>query len=388
MRKLFYLPNIIAGLVAVIVGFTSSVAIIFQAAAAAGATPAEISSWLLALGMGMGVTSIGLSLYYRIPILIAWSTPGAALLVTSLSGIPMQEIIGGFIFSAALITLSGITGIFEKVMVYIPKSLASAMLAGILLHFGMNVFIAMQNQFLLGFSMFTAYLVGKRIFPRYVILLVLLLGILIAQTKGLFLSQHINITLSHPIFTMPVFSLSTIISIGIPLFIVTMTSQNIPGIAIMHAAGYKPRISSTISWTGVTNLLLAPFGGYAFNLAAITAAICLGDEADHNPATRYRAAVYAGIFYVITGLFAATVVAIFLALPKELVLIIAGLALFGTIGLSLRAAVENDAHREPALITLLVSASGVSLFGIGSAFWGLVAGVLSFMLLTLVIRNK
>src|SRR6185437_12926798 len=368
MRKLFYLPNIIAGLVAVIVGFTSSVAIIFQAAAAAGATPAEISSWLLALGMGMGVTSIGLSLYYRIPILIAWSTPGAALLVTSLSGIPMQEIIGGFIFSAALITLSGITGIFEKVMVYIPKSLASAMLAGILLHFGMNVFIAMQNQFLLGFSMFTAYLVGKRIFPRYVILLVLLLGILIAQTKGLFLSQHI--------------------SIGIPLFIVTMTSQNIPGIAIMHAAGYKPRISSTISWTGVTNLLLAPFGGYAFNLAAITAAICLGDEADHNPATRYRAAVYAGIFYVITGLFAATVVAIFLALPKELVLIIAGLALFGTIGLSLRAAVENDAHREPALITLLVSASGVSLFGIGSAFWGLVAGVLSFMLLTLVIRNK
>src|SRR6185437_5994572 len=349
MRKLFYLPNIIAGLVAVIVGFTSSVAIIFQAAAAAGATPAEISSWLLALGMGMGVTSIGLSLYYRIPILIAWSTPGAALLVTSLSGIPMQEIIGGFIFSAALITLSGITGIFEKVMVYIPKSLASAMLAGILLHFGMNVFIAMQNQFLLGFSMFTAYLVGKRIFPRYVILLVLLLGILIAQTKGLFLSQYINITLSHPIFTMPVFALSAIISIGIPLFIFTMSSQNIAG---------------------------------------ITAAICLGDEADHNPATRYRAAVYAGIFYVITGLFAATVVAIFLALPQELVLIIAGLALFGTIGLSLRAAVENDAHREPALITLLVSASGVSLFGIGSAFWGLVAGVLSFMLLTLVIRNK
>ncbi|HLX52649.1 MAG TPA: benzoate/H(+) symporter BenE family transporter [Aquella sp.] len=380
MSKFFYLPNIIAGLVSVIVGFTSSVAIIFQAAAAAGASPAEISSWLLALGVGMGVTGIGLSLYYRIPIVIAWSTPGAALLVTSLAGIPMQEIIGGFIFSAALITLFGITGIFEKVMIYIPRSLASAMLAGVLFHFGINVFLIMQNQFILGFLMFITYLVGKRIFPRYVILVVLLLGVLIVQAKGLFHLQHINISLSHPIFIMPAFSFSTIMSISVPLFIVTMTSQNIPGIAIINSAGYKPNVSSIISWTGITNLLLAPFGGYAFNLAAITAAICLGKEADHNPATRYRAAIYAGIFYLLTGLFSATVVAIFLALPKELILIVAGLALFGTIGLSLRSAVENDSQREPALITLLVSASGVSLFGIGSAFWGLLAGVLSFII--------
>jgi benzoate membrane transport protein len=382
MRKLFYPPNIIAGLVSVIVGYTSSVAIIFQAATAAGAGPAEISSWLLALGVGMGICGIGLSLYYRIPIVIAWSTPGAALLVTSLAGIPMPVVIGSFVFSALLITLSGVTGAFEKVMAYIPKSLASAMLAGILLHFGINVFLTMQNQFLLGFSLFIVYLAGRRIFPRYVILLVLILGILIVQIKGLFHLHHVSISLSHPIFTMPVFSVSAIISISIPLFIVTMTSQNIPGIAIIEASGYKPRISSIISWSGITNLILAPFGGYIFNLAAITAAICLGKEADRDPTTRYRAAVYAGIFYLITGLFSATIVTIFMALPNDLILIVAGLALFGTIGLSLKAAMENEAQRESALITLLVSASGISFFGVGSAFWGLLAGILSFMLLS------
>lgn len=388
MKKLFYPPHIIAGLVAVIVGFTSSVAIIFQAAATAGASPAEISSWLLALGIGMGLTGIGLSLYYRIPILIAWSTPGAALLVTSLAGIPMPEIIGAFIFSSILIILSGVTGIFEKVMIYVPKSLASAMLAGILLHFGLNVFLTMQHQFILAFPMFIAYLIGKRVFPRYVIPLVLILGILITQAEGLLHLQYLPITLAAPVFTMPAFSMRAIIGIGIPLFIVTMASQNIPGVAMIQAAGYKPRISSIISWTGIANLVLAPFGGFALNLAAITAAICLGKEADHNPATRYKASIYAGIFYLITGLFSATVVTLFAAFPKELILIIAGLALFGTIGLSLKSAVENDTHREAALITFLVSASGISLFGIGSAFWGLVAGILSFIILTLFIGKK
>ncbi|MCC2644467.1 MAG: ydcO, partial [Burkholderiales bacterium] len=337
MRKLIYsnllyLPHIIAGLVAVVIALGSSVAIIFEAARVAGATSAQISSWLLALGVGMGAGSIGLSLYYRMPILIAWSTPGAALLVTSLAGMPMAEIIGAFVFSAALITLSGITGLFEKLIIYIPKSLASAMLAGILLHFGINVFITMQNQFILVFPMFIAYLIGKRIFPRYIILLVLCLGILIARYKGLFNLEHLPIQLSLPVFIMPAFSWQSVISIGVPLFIVTMTSQNIPGAAMLKAAGYNPKLSPIISWTGIINLILAPFGGFAFNLAAITAAICLGKEADPNPVTRYKASVYAGIFYLIIGIFGATIVFLFTALPKEVVLVIAGLAIFNTLG--------------------------------------------------------
>jgi benzoate membrane transport protein len=375
--------NITAGLIAVMVGYTSSIVIVLEAAAAAGATPAEISSWLLALGVGTAVTGIGLSLYYRIPVMTAWSTPGAALLITSLSGVPMAEAIGVFIFSAILIILSGLTGFFEKMMKHIPQSLASAMLAGILLQFGTNIFVAMQHQFLLVCAMFVIYLMGKRLFPRYVILFVFFVGSLIASTEGLFHLGQVQIAFSAPVFTAPVFSLSTMIGIGFPLFIVTMTSQNIPGVVAIQASGYRAPISPIISWTGITNLILAPFGGYSINLAAITAAICLGPEADQDPAKRYKAAVYAGLFYFIAGLLGATVVALFTALPKELVLAIAGLALLGTIGNSLKTALENETQREPALITLLVSASGISLFGIGAAFWGLLAGIFSLVVLQL-----
>ncbi|KTC76922.1 benzoate/H(+) symporter BenE family transporter [Legionella brunensis] len=381
MFKHFTFSTITAGFVAVMVGFTSTAVIVFQAAAAAGATPAEVSSWLLALGIGMGSTCIGLSLYYRVPILTAWSTPGAALLVTSLSGVSMPEAIGAFIFSGLLIFLSGITGWFEKALTYIPRALTSAMLAGILLHFGMNVFVAMQEQFLLVCVMLVAYLLGKRLFPRYVILWVLVLGALIAESKGLFHFENFHFALSTPVLTIPQFSWSVLISIGIPLFVVTMTSQNIPGIAVLHASGYRPPISPLISWTGLTTLLLAPWGGYAFNLAAISAAICAGPEAHSLPEKRYLAAVYAGVFYIITGLCGATVVALFSAFPKELILAIAGLALLGPIANSLKAAIDDEPQREAALITFLVSASGISLYGIGAAFWGLVSGVLSLVLL-------
>lgn len=380
MLKTFSFSNITAGLITVMVGFTSSVVIIFQAASAAGANPAEVSSWLFALCFGMGITSLGLSLYYRIPVLTAWSTPGAAFLVTSLAGVSLPEAIGAFIFSAVLIILSGVTGLFAKAMSFIPRSLAAAMLVGILLHFGTNIFTAMQHQFLIVFGMFVCYLIGKQLFPRFVILLVLILGMLIASMKGMLHLEHFHFALSHLIFTTPTFSLSALISIGIPLFIVTMTSQNIPGVAIMHESGYQPAISPIISWTGFTNLLLAPFGGFALNLAAITAAICLSDEADRNPATRYKAAVCAGLFYLMAGLVGATVVALFAVLPTEFVLAIAGIALLSTIGSSLKMAIEDDSQREAALITLLVSASGVTIFGIGSAFWGLFAGILSLFI--------
>ena len=370
-----------AGFVAVMVGFTSSAVLVFQAATTAGASPAEISSWLFALGMSMAVTCIGLSLYYRVPILTGWSTPGAALLVTSLSGVSMPEAIGAFLFAAFLTFVTGVTGIFEKTITHIPRALTSAMLAGILIHFGMNIFIAMQHQMLLIGAMLITYLIGKRAFPRYVIIFVLLVGIFVAETEGLFHLDNFHFAFASPIFTFPVFSLSTLISIGIPLFIVTMTSQNIPGVAVLNASGYNPPISPLISWTGVTNFLLAPFGSYSISLAALTAAICTSKEADINPDNRYKATVFAGICWLFIGLFGATIVTLFFAFPSELVLAIAGLALLSTIGNSLKVALDDEVQREPALITILVSASGITLFGIGAAFWGLIAGILSSLIL-------
>ena len=381
MFKYFSFSNMAAGFIAVMVGFTSSAVLVFQAATTAGASPEEISSWLFALGLSMACSCIGLSLYYRMPILTGWSTPGAALLVTSLSGISMPEATGAFVFAAFLTILTGVTGIFERSIKHIPRALTSAMLAGILIHFGMNIFIAMQHQFILITAMLVTYLLGKRAFPRYVIIFVLLVGILVAELEGLFHLDNLHLSLAYPIFTFPVFSLSTLISVGIPLFIVTMTSQNVPGVAVLNTAGFKPPISPIISWTGLTNFILAPFGSYSISLAAITAAICSSKEADINPDNRYKATIFAGLCWLFIGIFGATIVTLFFAFPSELILAIAGLALLSTIGNSLKIALDEEAQREPALITFLVSASGITLLGIGAAFWGLIAGVLASLIL-------
>lgn len=381
MLKYFSLANVTAGLIAVVVGFISSAAIIFQAAASAGANSAEITSWIFALGMSTAFSCIGLSWYYRMPILTAWSTPGAALLVTGLSGMTLPQASGIFVFAGFLTLLVGITGLFEKALHYIPRQIAAAMLAGILLHFGMNVFIAMQDQYLLVGSMMASYFLGKRFLPRFVMVLVLCTGLLVSFEQGLLVSQPWQFTLSHPVLTMPQFSLSALIGVGIPLFVVTMTSQNIPGIAVLHAAGYKPPISTIISWIGVSNLICAPFGGFSCNLAALTAAICVGEEAGSDPGTRYRAVICAGFFYLLMGLFAATVVGFFTTFPKVLVMSVAGLALFGTIGSNLQAAFRDDHLRDSALITLMVTISGIQLFGVSSAFWGLLAGLIADKLL-------
>ncbi len=375
MGRFFGLSHLSAGFIAVLVGYTSSAAIVFQAATAAGAGPAHISSWLLALGLGMGVTCIGLSLYYRSPVLTAWSTPGAALLATGLSGLPMSEAIGAFLVASALITLCGVTGWFETIMKHVPKPLAAAMLAGVLLRFGMEVFVSLRTQPGLVALMLVIYLAGRRLNSRYTIPLTFLGGLIWATQGGLIHFEAVSLSLAQPLFTAPTFSLSAAIGVGLPLFIVTMASQNVPGMAVLRANGYRTPVSPLIGWTGFTGLLLAPFGGYQFNLAAITAAICMSPEADQNPERRYLAAVCAGIFYLITGLLGATVASVFSALPKELVAAIAGIALLGTIANSLSAALLDERERDGALITFLVTASGLALLGIGSAFWGLLFGL-------------
>ena len=376
MIRFFGLSHISAGFIAVLVGYTSSAAIVFQAATAAGASAAHISSWLLALGLGMGVTCISLSLYFRSPVLTAWSTPGAALLTTALVGVPMSDAIGIFIFASVLLTICGVAGWVEMLMKHVPHSLAAAMLAGVLLRFGLGVFISLGSQLWLVAVMLLIYFAARRLQSRYTIPFTLLGGLVWAAQGGLIHVEAVRFTLAQPIFTAPTFTLTTIIGVGIPLFIVTMASQNVPGMAVLRANGYQTPVSPLIGWTGLTGVLLAPFGGFQFNLAAITAAICMSPEADRNPQRRYLAAVWAGIFYIITGVLGATVVSVFTALPKELVSAIAGIALLGTIGNSLTGALLDERERDAALITFLVTASGLTLGGVGSAFWGLVLGLI------------
>ena len=382
MLKDFSLASITAGFVAVLTGTTGSIAIIFQAAQSAGATAEQISSWLMALGIGMALTTILLSYRYKAPILTAWSTPGAALLVTSLEGISIHEAIGAFIACGILTTLSGMTGWFERVLNLVPKSLAAAMLGGILLQFGIDAFASLNDQLLLVLPMLCAYITLKRMIPRYTIVCVLLLGISIAHYLGLLQLATFTVALSKPIYMAPSFTVATLISVGLPLFIVTMTSQNIPGMATIRAAGYNPPISPLITWTGVSAVVFAVFGGFSYNLAAITAAICMGPEAHPKKEKRYTAALSAGFFYLLFGIFGATVVALFMAFPEALVMTIAGLSLLSTIGTSMVNALQVEAHREPALITFLVTASGIVIAGLGAAFWGLVAGVISTVVLS------
>ena len=372
---------IVAGFVTVLVGFTSSAVIVFQGASAAGAGPAEIASWMWALGIGMGLTCILLSLRYRVPVVTAWSTPGAAMLITGAAGVTLGEATGAFLISAALIVVCGFSGLFERMIRRIPVSIASGMLAGVLLRFGMDAFVAMKTQFALAFSMFAVYLAGRRLFPRYAVIATLAVGLAIAVFQGLLKMDAVHVELARPVWTTPHFSFAALAGVALPLFVVTMASQNVPGVAVIRASGFQVPISPVVGWTGVANLLLAPFGAYALNLAAITAAICMGREAHHDASRRYVAAIAAGFFYLLIGLFGATVGAVFAAFPKELVLVIAGLALFGTIGNGLAAALSNEKEREPALVTFLVTASGLSLHGIGSAFWGLVAGAMAMLVL-------
>jgi benzoate membrane transport protein len=373
--------SIVAGFITVLVGYTSSAAIVFQAAQAAGATAAELASWMTVLGIGMGLTCIGLSLRYRTPIVTAWSTPGAALLATSLAGVPMGEAIGAFVLCGILITLAGVTGWFERIMNRVPLSLAAAMLAGVLLRFGLEAFLSLTSRFALVAAMFAAYLLGKRWWPRYAVLGVLAAGMAVAAAQGALHFESVRWTAAWPVWTTPVFTWTGAVGIALPLFVVTMASQNVPGVAVLRAHGYGTPVSPLITWTGVASVLLAPFGGFAFNLAAITAAICMGKQAHEDPARRYLAAVAAGVFYLAVGLAGATVGALFAAFPRELVLAVAGFALLATIGNGLATALAAEKDREPALITFLMTASGISLGGIGSAFWGLVAGLVALAVL-------
>jgi benzoate membrane transport protein len=271
---------------------------------------------------------------------------------------------------------AGASGWFEKLMDRIPVAIASALLAGVLAKFGLDAVFSVRTAPELVLAMAVAFVAGRRWWPRYAVPGVLLAGIAVALAQGRLNFDGVDAAhvFALPVWTTPAFSWHAAIGVALPLFIVTMASQNLPGVAAQRASGYQTPVSASIAVTGAATTLLAPFGGYAFNLAAITAAICMGREAHEDPARRYTAAAAAGLFYVLIGLAGGAVAMLLAAFPRELVAAIAGLALLGTIGGALAAALKDEGHRDAAILTFLVCLSGISAFGIGAAFWGVVAG--------------
>ncbi|HAC69112.1 MAG TPA: hypothetical protein DCP19_14930, partial [Pseudomonas sp.] len=302
---------VVAGFVAMLVGYTSSLVLMFQAGQNAGLSTGQISSWIWALSIGMAVTTIGLSLKYRTPIVIAWSTPGAALLVTSLPSVPYSDAIGAFVICAVLLALCGLTGSVDRLLRRVPPALAAALLAGILFRIGIEICTAVQHQTALVLGMALAYLVAKRLWPRYCVLVALMVGLMLAAGLGLLDFHGLRLELAVPVWTVPTFSLAATIGIAIPLFVVAMASQNMPGIAVLRTDGYDVPASPLIATTGIASLLLAPFGSHGINLAAISAAICTGPQAHEDASKRYTAAVWCGLFYGMAGLFGATLAALF-----------------------------------------------------------------------------
>lgn len=373
---------IVAGLIAVAIGFAGPVLLIFQAAKVANLSNSNLSSWIWAISIASGLTSILLSIRFNAPVITAWSTPGAVMLISGWSVYAYSDSIGAFIFAGVLITILGFTGLFSSFMKRIPYSIITAMLAGILLKFGVDVFVSLKQLPMLALPMILCYMVSKRWFPRYSVVISLLLGLLISYSLNIVKLGGVNVSLVHPIFTEPTFSLNSMIGLGIPLCIVTMASQNATGIGVLRADGYNIPVNPLITTTGIASILFAPFGAHGINLSALIAAICTGKEAHTDPDKRYIAGISAGLFYIIFGIFGATIVSVFAIFPNELIVVITGLALFGSISSSLTSAMQEDTKKEAALITFLFTLSGISIAGVGAPFWGLIAGIATDFILS------
>ena len=380
------LSHISAGLTAVTVGYSSSVVIIIDVARKAGASDDMVVSWLLALGLGMGITCILFSWLSKLPVVTAWSTPGAAFLLTSIGDYRLSEAIGAFILCALLSLVTAQSRSLLKQISRIPPAISSALLAGILLPICLAIFSDVNDAPYLVALFIAAYLVGSRLFPRYLMLLLLIMSV----TISLFMSSADGVvalssdspglpsifTLPEPIWITPTFSLSAAIGLAFPLFLITTLSQNLPGIAIHHAHGYTPDHKPILSGIAIVQALLAPFGGFSFNLAAITAALCMGEQADNEKSQRYKAAIAAGVAYLFMGLLASVVVALFVSMPSIIIHLLAGLALLATLQGAVVRAMEVEHHRAPALLTMLCTASGFSLYSMTSVVWGLGLGLL------------
>ena len=375
------LHPIVAGVLSVIVNYGGTFILVFQAAKVAGLGPEQTASWVWSVSIGVGLTGIYLSWRHREPVITAWSTPAAAFLVTALSTTSYAEAVGAYLLSAAAFVVLGLSGCFERVIRLIPSGVASGLLAGILLQFGVGAFGgATVDPLLVGF-LIVAYVALKRVTARYAVVGILVLGLAVLLGQGRLDLSGLRLELAAPVFTMPEFSLNGLLSVALPLFLITLTGQYMPGMLVLRNDGFKTSANPIVAVTGLGSLLMAPFGSHAFNVAAITAAICTGPEAHADPAKRWVAGIAAGVSYVLVGVFGVTLAAVFMAFPATFITTLAGLALLGAIGGSLANAMADVKSREAALITFLAASAKISLFGIGGAFWGLVIGLGAYAVL-------
>lgn len=372
---------IVAGLISVIVNYGGTFILVFQAAKVAGLSPELTASWVWSVSIGVGITGLFLSWLTREPIITAWSTPAAAFLVVVLGTTSYAEAIGAYIISAAAFVLLGISGQFEKVIRLIPPGVAAGLLAGILLKFGVGAFGGMSVDPILVGLLVTAYLVLKRFTARYAVVGILVLGMVFLLIQGRVDFSGLELQFAVPVFTRPEFSFNALLSVALPLFLITLTGQYMPGMLVLRNDGFRTSANPILTITGLGSLLMAPFGSHAFNIAAITAAICTGKEASQDPSKRWIAGVAAGVFYIVIGVFGVTLAAVFMVLPATFITTLAGLALLGTIGASITSAMADIKSREASLITFLACASDITLFGIGGAFWGLLMGLVAYAVL-------
>ncbi|SSW65277.1 Inner membrane protein YdcO [Achromobacter veterisilvae] len=376
----FFSPTV-AALISVLVNYGGTFVLVFQAAELARLSPAQTASWVWAVSIGVGVTGALLSWRYKAPIITAWSTPGVAFLATVMPFTPYGEVIGAYVVSALGFVVLGLSGAFEKLVRMIPGGIAAGLLAGILLQFGVNAFGGAAADPVLVIVLVISYALLKRFTSRFAVvgILVIGLGLLIAQDRIDFSAIHLS--LAAPVFEMPRFSPQALLGVALPLFIITLTGQYMPGMLVLRNDGYRTSANPILTVTGLGSLAMAPFGAHAFNVAAITAAICTGKDAHEDPAKRYLAGLACGLFYILVGTFGVTLATLFMVLPKAFITTLAGLALLGAIGGSLANAMADARTRETALITFLATAANVTMLGVGGAFWGLVAGLTAHVLI-------
>ncbi len=375
------LHPVIAGLISVIVNYGGTFILVFQAARSAGLGPELTASWVWAVSIGVGITGIVLSWRTRAPIVTAWSTPAAAFLVTALATTPYAEAVGAYMISAAAFVVLGLSGLFERVIRLIPACVTAGLLAGILLQFGIGAFAGVSVDPVLAGVLIVAYLALKRVVPRYAVVGILLLGLALLLVQGRLDTSGVRLALAAPVFTLPWFSFNALLSVALPLFLITLTGQYMPGMLVLRNDGYTTSANPIVTLTGLGSLVMAPFGSHAFNIAAITAAICTSREAHEDPSRRWIAGVAAGVFYILVGVFGVTLASLFMTLPTTFIATLAGLALLGTIGGSLASALAEARTREAAMITFLAASANITLLGIGGAFWGLVIGLVAYAVL-------
>lgn len=372
----------VAGFLAVLISYSGPLIIFFQAAQKAQVSNTMMISWIWGISIGAAIAGIFLSIKYKVPVITAWSAPGTALLVTLFPNISLNEAVAAYITSAVVIFLIGITGYFDKLLKWIPQDVAAGMMAGILFQFGLGLFTATDTMPVIVFGMLLVFLVTKRFTPRYAMVWVLVSGVLLSLFLGQMNPVNVNFALAIPQFIAPEWTWNSTLNLAIPLILVSLSGQFLPGMAIMKLSGYDTPAKPIITATSIASLAVACVGGITIVLASITAALCMGKDAHELKEKRYIAGIANGIFYILGGLFAGSIVMLFSLLPKELIAALAGLALLGAIATNISVAMKNESHREAALITFLATASGMQFLGLSSVFWGICIGVIAHLVLT------